>query len=176
MDSLVEDNIACLEQGIELLSRLDDGAYTQPVKECFSSTIGGHIRHNVDHYYSFVKGLETGKIDYDARLRDTVVETQPARALESLRDLIDSLKGMQDGRLSDSVSVIMDSGSTHLEDDGASQSTFRRELQFLLSHTVHHFALIAVMAKVLNVEVDAQFGVAPSTIKYREGLKDQCAQ
>jgi hypothetical protein len=49
-----------------------------------------------------------------------------------------------------------------------------RELAFVLSHTVHHNALIAVMALTLGVSIPDRFGYAPSTIAHLE--KVACAQ
>ena len=46
-------------------------------------------------------------------------------------------------------------------------STIERELQFLASHTVHHFTVIALLLRLDGVEVDADFGVAPSTLHHR---------
>ena len=46
------------------------------------------------------------------------------------------------------------------------RSTVERELQVLLSHTVHHYALIAVALRLHGLEVDPEFGVAPSTLRY----------
>jgi hypothetical protein len=47
------------------------------------------------------------------------------------------------------------------------QSSTARELGFLLSHTIHHFALIAMTLQSLGVNVDPAFGVSPSTLRYR---------
>ena len=44
-------------------------------------------------------------------------------------------------------------------------STLSRELQFLVSHTVHHDALIAAAARALGVATEPDFGIAPSTLK-----------
>jgi hypothetical protein len=41
-----------------------------------------------------------------------------------------------------------------------------RELQFLASHTVHHYALIAHLARDRGVGVAPEFGVAPATLDY----------
>ena len=41
-----------------------------------------------------------------------------------------------------------------------------RELQFLASHTVHHYAVIAAMLRPQGVEPGDDFGVAPSTLQY----------
>jgi hypothetical protein len=55
-------------------------------------------------------------------------------------------------------------------------SSARRELQFLLSHTVHHYALIAMICRQYGVGVEEDFGVAPSTLKYRRQMAQACAQ
>ncbi len=47
-------------------------------------------------------------------------------------------------------------------------SSVERELQFLRSHTVHHFALIAVILRLSGLEPGEEFGVAPSTLRYRK--------
>jgi hypothetical protein len=46
------------------------------------------------------------------------------------------------------------------------QSSASRELQVLSSHTVHHFALIAMTLRMHGVEMDPGFGMAPSTLRY----------
>jgi hypothetical protein len=45
-------------------------------------------------------------------------------------------------------------------------STLGRELQVVASHTVHHFALIALLLERLSVPVAAGFGVAASTRRH----------
>ena len=47
-----------------------------------------------------------------------------------------------------------------------SGSTVRRELDFLLSHTVHHYALIAMSLRLRGLPVPAELGVAPSTLEH----------
>jgi hypothetical protein len=42
-----------------------------------------------------------------------------------------------------------------------------RELAFVISHTVHHNAIIGILAKLLGAEVSAEFGYAPSTIAHQ---------
>ena len=46
------------------------------------------------------------------------------------------------------------------------ESSITRELQALSSHTVHHFALIAVTLRAHGVQMDPDFGMAPSTLRY----------
>jgi hypothetical protein len=46
------------------------------------------------------------------------------------------------------------------------ESSISRELQVLSSHTIHHFALIAITLRMHGVEMDPDFGMAPSTLRY----------
>src|SRR5437588_542470 len=54
----------------------------------------------------------------------------------------------------------------HAVRDCFMESSISRELQALSSHTVHHFALIAMTLRMHGVETDADFGMAPSTLRY----------
>ena len=45
-------------------------------------------------------------------------------------------------------------------------STVARELRFLVSHTVHHYALIAMVLRGHGLDPGEEFGVAPSTLAY----------
>jgi uncharacterized damage-inducible protein DinB len=53
------------------------------------------------------------------------------------------------------------------EPDTWTRSTVARELQFLLSHTVHHYALVAIRLRLAGREPAAGFGVSPSTLRFR---------
>ena len=50
-----------------------------------------------------------------------------------------------------------------------SSSTVDRELMGLITHSIHHLAIVALLAKPLGVELDGDFGKAPSTILYERG-------
>jgi hypothetical protein len=52
------------------------------------------------------------------------------------------------------------------EDGHWNRTTLKRELRFLVSHTIHHYALIAVILKLQGFDCGPDFGVAPSTIEY----------
>lgn len=164
MPDIVEDNIACLRQGVELLLELNDETIAERCEPCFSSTIGQHLRHNIDHAYCFLKGLPEGHIDYDARARDPRLETDAAYASAALEELAKELGSITEADLDKPVTVIMDSGAAL---PVAAKSTVRRELQFLLSHTVHHYALINVIRRIQGGATPKNFGVAPSTIKHQ---------
>ncbi len=160
MKSLVCINTHLLDQAISLLRGLGSDEYTRPCAEVYSSTIGQHIRHCVEHYEEFLQALrQQRELDYEKRPRDLRVETdlrEAANRLENIREALGDRMHCRELR-------VWDNGS-----DTAAPSSVSRELQFLLSHTVHHFALISVIARIAGRQVPRDFGVAPSTLKYRE--------
>ena len=165
MNDLVHDNAACLEQGMTLLRQLAPADYMARCPACFNSSVGGHIRHNTDHYEQFLAGWAEGKVDYDARTRAARVESEPTYAADLMRRLRIALEAIPNEALDAELQVKMDGGSSA----AWSRSTVRRELQFLLSHTIHHYALIVAIlhAHDLAAEIPTGFGVAPSTLKHR---------
>ena len=53
------------------------------------------------------------------------------------------------------------------------ESTLECECHFVLSHTIHHMALIALLAQRDGDDVQEAFGVAGSTLRYR-GYSGEC--
>jgi hypothetical protein len=157
LQELVEDNIALLEQSHGLIAALAPAVYAAPPAGRRSGP-GAHVRHILDHYVALLDGLDSGKVDYEARARDAQLERDPERALAAIESVIAGLRPLASR-----------DGSTRLavEGDGhGGDSTLARELIFLLSHTVHHQALVALLLQPLGVEVDDCFGVAPSTLRH----------
>jgi uncharacterized damage-inducible protein DinB len=156
-------NLHCLDQAIELLGRLPQSAFASDETR-HAKTVGPHLRHVLDHYSSFLAGLPSFRLDYDARERDPRLESEIGFATERLREIAGSLTLVDLELLEMPVEIRLEAGGP--EEEQWSRSTVRRELQFLLSHTVHHFALIGVLLERHGVEVPADFGVAPSTLKH----------
>ena len=165
--TLARDNARLLEQGLEVLSTVAEDTYRKAEPAIADSTIGGHVRHVLDHYASFLAGPE--RIDYDARAREQELETSPSAAAQRLRDVAARLRELAFAG-PDAREVKVDTGLA-----AWSSSCVARELQFLASHTVHHFALIAVILRLNGDVVPEDFGVAPSTLRYRAGM-ESCAR
>ncbi len=165
MISLIRDNCDFLKQGINLLEKHSAESYVGTDCRTFGSGIGSHMRHVLDHYASFLSGLKTGVVNYDARARDTQVENDRASGIERAKLLLSGLKESKVD-LNRKVRVIV-SASTQ-DDDAESESTVGRELQFLASHTVHHYALIAIASRMQGIDPPDTFGIAPSTLKYMQ--------
>ncbi|MGJ8676401.1 MAG: DinB family protein [Akkermansiaceae bacterium] len=169
MPSLISSNIYFLRQGLELLSQLDDSLYDQAVPSFYGSSLGGHMRHCIEHYLSFINGVESEAIDYDARSRDRSVEVSVATAQLRIQTIIEQLNEvLTHTSLNTSVKVQMDC-SMEKESDWQ-VSTIGRELQFLVSHTVHHFAMMKGMCAPLGAKLPEGFGIAPSTMKHLQKL------
>jgi hypothetical protein len=166
-NQLIAGCVQVLEQGLALLERINDRLYTETGGLPLQSGAGGHFRHCIDFYQSFLAGLAAGRIDYDRRERDALVERDRAFAATKLRIVISELRSLPPDRGEAGVLVSLEGG------EGASSglhgwclSTVSRELQFLLSHTVHHYALVALALRLQGFEPGEEFGVAPSTLKH----------
>ena len=64
------------------------------------------------------------------------------------------------------VWVRMEDATAGLVREQFMESSISRELQVLSSHTIHHFALIAMTLRLHGIEMDPDFGMAPSTLRY----------
>ena len=156
-----------LRQLAELLAATSDEQYIQKPVGVIPSSLGGHIRHCLDHFEALCSGAATGVMDYDDRARGTMVETDRCEALRSIRRLQDRVATLDASMLTRVVRV-----TSMLAGDGTSieaLSSLGRELAFVLSHTVHHNALVAAMCKTLGIPIPERFGYAPSTVAHLDG-------
>jgi len=176
MENILEDTEVCLKQGIQLMAQMEPQLYAQAHGSCYGSTVGVHVRHNLDHFLCLKSGLESGLVDYDARERDEFLETNPDYAASKMEELIDFTTSLKAVYLDQPLKVKMDSGASHEEEERWSQSSLRRELQFLISHTIHHYALIATLCSREGLQLPEDFGVAPYTLRFRNSRDTQCAQ
>jgi uncharacterized damage-inducible protein DinB len=164
--------VVVLRQLGALLESLTDEQYTQKPVGVVPSSIGGHVRHCLDHVESLLASVDCGLIDYDRRTRGTDVEMCRPAAFAALRRVERPVIAL--GMLLPAtllwLSVLPSSTAPATE----VRTSLGRELAFVLSHTIHHNALIAVMARLLGVPVPERFGYAPSTIAYLE--QKSCAQ
>jgi hypothetical protein len=161
--ALVDLNLTWLRQALILIEGLDDRTFATPPPGLSPHRVGAHLRHIVEFYDCFFEGLPSARVDYDQRKRDKSVEKIRGKAIAKVRSIIrcfEEARLLEDARL-----------SVHMEDANSAtwlQSSIGRELQALSSHTIHHFALIAVTLRVHGVEVHPDFGMSPSTLRYRD--------
>lgn len=155
-----------LRQLAELVTSLTDAQYVQKPVGVVESSIGGHLRHVLDHVRSALDSASASEFTYDVRSRGTVIETSRPEALAEIDGLVARLGSLGHNVVDRplTLSVLMTS-------DGAPvrvTSSVGRELAFAMQHTVHHNALIAAMLKTLGVPMPNRFGYAPATVQHLE--------
>lgn len=149
-----------LQELIDFLCIVESEHYTKPSEILSRATIGQHVRHSIEMYQCLLTGYEIGSIDYGKRKRDIVIESSPEYAIDCLKEIINSVE-------------LSDRSLTLHNNDEHFSTTFKRELFYCDEHTIHHLALIRVgVNEIGGYQLNESFGVAPSTIKYRQS----CAQ
>lgn len=163
MSTLIHLNQALIDQALDLISAMPPTVYQRPCAEVFASSIGQHLRHCIEHYDELLMANAVPRVvAYQARPRNIEVETNSNMALSRLRFIRSQLER-----------IGTENGPLHVSDEGLQApliSCLYRELAFLASHTVHHFALIAVIAQQFQVDVPENFGIAPSTLQHRGSI------
>jgi hypothetical protein len=156
---------AVLHQLEQMLERLSDEQFARKPAGVAASSIGKHVRHNLDLVEVLLAGLETGRIDYERGRRGSDVERSRAAALEAVRrwqrELIGRRWPAPDRPLRLSLLLAPEAEPIEVE------SGLERELAFVLSHTIHHNSLIGALASLEGVTPPADFGYAPATIAHR---------
>jgi len=151
----------------ETLKQLSNEEYCMQSKALSNATIGQHVRHIIELYQCLETGYAIGLVNYEKRKRDYRIETEKQVALHLLAELYEKLEKpnkeivLEAEDYCDTVETV------------SVPSNYYRELVYNLEHTIHHMALIRVgVNEVSMIALPEEFGVAYSTIKYRQ----QCAQ
>jgi len=136
------------------------------VAVAFNASVGGHYRHCLDHFRALVEAATTGDLNYDHRERGTLVEKDRFAALNATRELREAYEKLNPDFLARRLNVTCKT-SYATSGSQAAPSTVGREVMYAVAHAVHHYALIGVMAGIMEVKLPAGFGVAPSTLKHQ---------
>eukprot|EP00470_Lotharella_oceanica_P004468 CAMPEP_0170169988 /NCGR_PEP_ID=MMETSP0040_2-20121228/2937_1 /TAXON_ID=641309 /ORGANISM="Lotharella oceanica, Strain CCMP622" /LENGTH=172 /DNA_ID=CAMNT_0010409067 /DNA_START=104 /DNA_END=623 /DNA_ORIENTATION=- len=150
-----------------LVAQLDAQQYTTP-SPLTQSSIGGHVRHSLDHF-RFLVDAEEKCVDYDTRNRGTTVETDPAVAAAEIDALCGLFCELTEDQLGQDLrcSFMMSGGGDRQE----FESNMKRELFFCTHHAIHHNALIKIIASELGLGhmCPSDMGMAPSTLNFNCG-------
>ncbi|REG98132.1 DinB family protein [Flavobacterium aquicola] len=153
-----------LDELIALLNQLSQEEYSKSCFELSGSSIGEHTRHIIEMFQCLNQNYDSGIVNYDKRERNTLIETNTDFAVQMILDVKNCIS--KENRNLELKQTI-DGNAVNI------QSNYYRELLYNFEHCIHHQALIKVaVLQCENVAVDANFGVARSTIEYRK----QCVQ
>jgi hypothetical protein len=163
---LIHAVVETLWQGEKLLTEITDETYVRKVAVVFNASVGGHYRHCLDHFKALLEAASAGDLNYDLRERGTLVENDRFAALNMTRELRAGYEKLDVVLLGRQLSVTCKT-SYATSGTQVSPSTVGREIMYAVAHAVHHYALIGVMAGIMEVKLPAGFGVAPSTLKHQ---------
>jgi hypothetical protein len=149
----------CLLQVKRLLSQIDDKDYVMPCSELSNSSIGEHIRHIIEMFQCVINEYDSGIVNYDKRERNKLIETNSCFAITQIDLILSTIDKpnkdflLQQNGINEIISI---------------DTNYYRELLYNLEHCIHHQALIKIgLSLNFKYAVDENFGVAFSTIEYR---------
>lgn len=170
---MINSQINILAQAEKYLKSVSAEHYKQVVKPLFISSAGQHIRHILDHYLSIMAGMSTGIVDYDKRSRGGNVETERDAALSLISEIASFLHSLSEVQLAQTIKLSSEVNIAKKQVVMVN-STLARELIFVGSHAIHHFAMIEQIAKAQDGVTPDEFGIAPTTATH---LRDtSCAR
>lgn len=159
---LIEYNCQVLDQGLQVIA-----AHEARPDLAFSQHSGPHLRHVIEHYEAFVNQLAERSVDYDSRARDRRVESDPEHARQRLHALQARLLGLEESSHEAPLAIHL-RGGLGGEENFVSFSTLDRELLFLASHAVHHYAIVQLHCREVGIDLGPRFGKAPSTLRHEQ--------
>ena len=144
-----------------LLRKITAKMYTHNIPSLDGATIGGHTRHIIEFLEILLNSYHTNQINYDERQRNLELEENPEKAIEAIIRILSNIN-LPNKNLILKQTV----GNISLE----IPTNFYRELLYNIEHCIHHQALIKVAFNEMKMShlLNENFGIAPSTIQYRE--------
>ena len=160
LNSLKNINKKSLEDSIKLLKQLDTSLYRKKLKIIDNSSISMHFRHIYDFWNCFYEGLKLSKINYNNRLRDTVLENNKNEMEIAFNEIILNIDKIASQELILIDDLIEPSNQINIK------TNIIRELIFLYEHTTHHIYIIRMVMNSLNIKIEDNYiGYNLSTIK-----------
>lgn len=148
-----------LQELVCILEEVPEKLYTRKSIYLFQSTIGQHCRHIFEIYTSVLSGYESGEFTFDNRERSKILEENVNEMISALNNIVSQIP--KDDR---EMFCIMNDG----DNQNYLKTSYFRELLYCFEHGIHHQALIKVALKEFEWQnIPENFGVAPSTIKFR---------
>ena len=139
----------------------------------YAQAVGPHFRHVIEHYAALLTTLAQGSfcVDYDTRERNVELQNIPALTLAKIQELIEQFESLVSQKSFEPglpLTTRLRSGLSG-EDIMTADSSLARELLFVASHALHHFAFVDHHCRQAGVELGRDFGKAPSTIAFERG-------
>jgi hypothetical protein len=155
-----------LESLYRVIQQLSVQQYSQPINVLNGSTIGEHTRHIIEFFQCIEKQAQTGIINYDKRERNALIQQDPKQAEFAIEQVIHFVNST-DEKIILTLEACYDASS---DDTDLMATNMKREITYALEHAIHHMALIkiGIFQTGIPVMLDNDFGIAVSTIKYKQ--------
>lgn len=172
---MLTSQLGVLSQGKKYLKNVSKADYNEIVAPNFISSAGSHIRHIIDHYLAIIAGLESGIIDYDNRSRGGCLESDPQAAIDKINEIMCWIEDLSDEMLNIQLKLSTEISVTQTTVQKIPTS-LARELIFVGSHAVHHYAMISQISLAQEKNIDPSFGIAPATATFLRENKGFCKE
>lgn len=166
---LIAQNKTRLQELVGLIDVISESDYLTSDSTLSGSTIGQHIRHIIEFYQCLAFECADQKLSYDNRKRDHRIETDKTFAMNKVDEIIDWIIIAD---LTEELNVLANYTNDN-SDPVVLKSSVGRELAYALDHMIHHLAILKISLAERGYSLNANLGVAPSTVRHR---KEQCAQ
>ena len=161
--------LACihiLDQLANLVHQIDEKDFVRPSEALSTSTIGQHLRHTLEFFFCFEQGFQSGLVNYDRRAHDKLIETDKFIAINSIskiKSFIEKLNAARPLKLEVGYDLAREEFVTV-------ETNSTRELVYNIEHAVHHMAImkIGIREVASYVKLPSDFGIAASTVRYKE--------
>jgi uncharacterized damage-inducible protein DinB len=155
--------IQVLEQLLDITEQIEKEDFTLNIP-LLNASIGQHTRHIVEFYLCLFEGLKEGRVNYDQRRRDKMIESDKIIALEAIRVVINSIRN-NDINPCLRLEVMYGDNSSRIL---SLETNYERELVYNIEHTIHHMAIVkqGLYEICRYIKLPENFGVASSTTRY----------
>ena len=165
VDSMLNSQLEILAQGRAYLEGVTKEDYSQIVTPNFISSAGSHMRHIIDHYQSLLVGFNVKSVDYDYRLRGGDIESCPKAAISKIDEIASWIEQLSESNFNEPL-LLSTEVSIKSKNVQTVTTSLARELIFVGSHAVHHYAMISQISFAQKSQFDQSFGLAPSTATF----------
>ncbi len=157
---MIKSIVNNLQELSQIIEPVSDHLYTKKSKYLFGSSIGQHVRHILEMYEVLLAGYPSARFSFENRRRNQALEESVQEMLFTVERIAAEIN-KKDKEL---ICVLHD----HENNEQELKTTYFRELLYCFEHGIHHQALIKVALTEFEWEsIPENFGVAPSTVKFR---------
>jgi hypothetical protein len=162
---------AILNQLSSLVEGMSEGEFITPSQSLSGSSVGQHLRHTLEFFICLEQGFKNGIVNYDKRAHDKLIESDKFIALSYIHRIQQFVKSQSEDQI-----LKLEVGYDMQHDESiVIETNYFRELTYNIEHAVHHMAIMKIGVREVapQISMPADFGVAASTIRYREQTEAQ---